>query len=203
MTLSNTERDDIAATVRQAEAVTSAEIVVVVDRVAGSWRSWAMVVAMVIALAVPWPLIEFTQFSTRTIFATQLLVAAVLIVLFQRQSVRLKLALPIFRRRKAHETALREFAARGLTATRDRTGVLIYVALAERYAEIITDTAVSAVIDNGTWREQMSDLIAAIHRGELAQGLADTVNQTARVLAPHFPPRGDDIDELDNKVVII
>lgn len=203
MSLSSTERDDIAASVRQAEAVTSAEIVVVIDRVAGSWRSWAMVVALVIALAVPWPLIEFTQFSTRTIFATQLLVAAVLVVLFQRQSLRLKLALPMFRRRKAHETALREFAARGLTATRDRTGVLIYVALAERYAEIITDTGISAVIDNDTWRQQMSDLIGAIHRGELAQGLADTVLETARVLAPHFPPRSDDGDELDNKVVII
>jgi putative membrane protein len=203
MTLNSTERDDIAAAVRQAEAVTSAEIVVVVDRIAGSWRSWAMVVALIIALIVPWPLIEFTQFSTRTIFATQIMVAAVLIVLFQRQPLRLKLALPVFRRRKAHETALREFAARGLTATRDRTGVLIYVALAERYAEIITDTGISAVIDNDTWRQQMSDLIAAIGRGELAQGLADTVHQTARVLAPHFPPRSNDSDELDNKVVVI
>ncbi len=203
MTLSATEQESVAAAIRQAEAVTSAEIVVVVDRVAGSWRSWAMVVALVIALATPWPLIEFTQFTTRTIFAAQLLLAAVLVVTFQRQTVRLRLALPMVRRRKAHEAALREFAARGLTATRNRTGVLIYVALAERYAEIIADTGISAVIDDDAWKAQIAELIAAIHRGELGQGLSDAVLQTARVLAPQFPPRIDDADELENKVIVI
>jgi hypothetical protein len=45
---------------------------------------------------------------------------------------------------RAHAAARREFFAHGLTGTRGRTGVLVYVALAERYAEIVADKGVRA-----------------------------------------------------------
>jgi putative membrane protein len=202
-TLSAAETDSIEAAIRQAETMTSAEIIVVVDRIAGSWRSWAMVVALLIAMVAPWPLIALTQVSTRGIFAFQVIVAAVLIALFQPQAMRLRLVPGMLRRRKGHEAAQREFIARGMTATRDRTGVLIYVALAERYAEIVTDTTIAARIGDEAWRAMIRDLVGAIGRDHLADGLVEVVKSASAVLSEQFPPRADDIDELQNKVIVI
>lgn len=202
-TLSAAGQDSVEAAIRQAETQTSAEIIVVVDRIAGSWRSWALVVALLIAIIAPWPLIELTQISTRSIYAFQVIVAAVLIALFQPQAVRLRLVPRLLRRRKGHETAQREFVARGMTATRDRTGVLIYVALAERYAEIVTDTTIAAGIGDDAWRVLVNDLIAAINRDQLAEGLVEVVRASGAILTAQFPPRANDADELENKVIVI
>jgi putative membrane protein len=202
-TLSAEEREAVEGAIRAAEAVTSAEIVVVVDRIAGSWRSWAMVVALLLALAAPWPLIELTQFATRTIFTLQLLTAAGLIALFMPQAARLRLVPPMLRRRKGHEAALREFTARNLSATRARNGMLIYVALAERYAEIVADAGIKAVVDDGVWKDAMERLIADVDRGALGNGLTEAVNAAARALAAPFPPRADDADEIENKVIVL
>lgn len=201
--LTSEEREMVLDAIRRAELRTSAEIVVVIDRAAGSWRSWALAVALLLAMIVPWPLIELTQLGTRTIFLTQLLAAAALVVAFFPQAARLRLVPRMLRRRKAHEAALREFAARGMTATRDRTGLMIYVALAERYAEIVTDTGISAAIEDQQWRGLIDRLIASIEAERLAHGLADIVTGAADSLATRFPPSPDDRDELANKVVVI
>jgi hypothetical protein len=50
-----------------------------------------------------------------------------------------------WQRERAHAAARREFFAHGLTGTRGRTGVLVYVALAERYAEIVADKGVRVI----------------------------------------------------------
>jgi len=201
--LTSEEREMVLDAIRRAELRTSAEIVVVIDRAAGSWRSWALAVALLLAMIVPWPLIELTQLGTRTIFLTQLLAAAALVVAFFPQAARLRLVPRMLRRRKAHEAALREFAARGMTATRDRTGLMIYVALAERYAEIVTDTGISAAIEDRHWRGLIDRLIASIEAERLAHGLAEIVTGAADSLAARFPPSPDDRDELANKVVVI
>lgn len=202
-TLSRDEHDRIEAAIAGAETMTAAEIIVVVDRIAGSWRSWAMVVALLIAMVLPWPLIELTQISTRNIFAFQLFLAALLIALFQPQAVRLRLVPRLLRRRKGHEAAQREFVARGMSATRGRTGVLIYVALAERYAEIVTDTAIASKIADDTWREPLAGLVSAIRHDQLAEGLVSAVGACAERLGTAFPADAGDVDELANKVIVI
>ncbi|MCO4052863.1 MAG: hypothetical protein HEQ16_02180 [Bosea sp.] len=197
------DRERVVEAIRRAETRTAAEIVVVVDRIAGSWRSWSIAVALLLALLLPWPLIELTQLSTRTIFMVQVALALGLILAFQPQSMRLKLVPRLLMRRKGHEAALREFTARGLSVTEGRTGLLIYVALAERYAEIVTDTALTARIDDKAWRGLIEALIGAIRQDDLAGGLVRTADGAADILAPLFPPRSGDRDEIPNKVIVI
>jgi putative membrane protein len=201
--LSGEDRETVVAAIRRAETRTAAEIVVVVDRIAGGWRSWSLAVALLLALLLPWPLIELTQLSTRTIFTVQLALALGLVLAFQPQSMRLKLVPRLLTRRKGHEAALREFTARGLSATEGRTGLLIYVAMAERYAEIVTDTGLTARIGDKAWRGLIEALIESIRQEDLAGGLVRTVDGAADILAPLFPPRPGDRDEIPNKVIVI
>ncbi|MCU4182640.1 TPM domain-containing protein [Bosea sp. BH3] len=197
------DRDAIAEAVRRAELRTAGEIVVVIDRAASSYRNVAVVLALALALFVPWPLLSLTAISAQRIFMTQLFSAALLLgsLLWYGRGGRF---VPGFvKRRRAHEAALREFTARGLTRTKGRTGVLLYVALQERYAEIIADTGIDGLVDQETWRAIIEPLIAAAREDRLTEGLIAAVDEVGAVLAQHVPPVPGDVDELQNKVILL
>jgi putative membrane protein len=197
------DRDAIAEAVRQAESLTAGEIVVVIDHAASSYRTVPVVMALSLALLVPWPLLAMTATSAPRIFLIQLVCAALLLgtLLWYGRGGRF---VPGFvKRRRAHDVALREFTARGLTRTRQRTGVLLYVAIQERYAEILADTGIDGKVDQAVWDGIVEPLLVAAREERLRGGLIDAVRAVGAVLATHVPRSPDDIDELPNKVVIL
>ncbi|CAN7696687.1 TPM domain-containing protein [Bosea sp. LjRoot9] len=197
------DRDAIAAAVAQAERLTSGEIVVVIDRAASSYRSVPMVLALVLSLFVPWPLLALTMTSAPRIFLIQLICAALLMAALLWYGRGGRFVPGFVKRGRAHDVALREFTARGLTQTRGRTGVLLYVALQERYAEVVTDIGIDDKVDPETWRNIVAALLDAARQERLREGLIDAVGALGRVLAQHAPPVDDDIDELPNKVILL
>ena len=201
--LNSGDRDAIAEAVREAERRTSGEIVVVVDRAAGSYLAVPVVLALAVALFVPWPLLALTMTSAPRIFLLQLIAAALLLAVLLWYGRGGRFVPGFVKRRHAHETALREFTARGLTLTRGRTGVLLYVAVQERYAEIVADAGIDGKVDEATWKGIIEPLLAAAREGRLREGLEAAVASVGQVLAAHAPPAADDVDELPNKVVIL
>jgi putative membrane protein len=201
--ISEADRHRIAEEIRDAEARTAGEIVVVVAGQASGYRSIPILLALLAALATPWPLIWLTTLGPSRIFLFQLAVALVLTVVLSLPKRRYALVPGFIKRARAHESALLEFQARGLTRTRERTGILIYVAAAEHYAEIVPDTGIADRVDAAIWRETVADLIDAIRAGRTADGLIAAVRRAGLILAENAPPYPDDLDELPNKVVII
>ncbi len=202
-TLDQTALDRIAEEVRRAEAGTAGEIIVVVERAAGAYRSLSLVFAWLLAFLVPWPLIWLTGLSAQLIFIAQLTVALALAVLLSiRQGWRMALTPRFIKRQKAHEAACREFLMRGLSRTTGRSGVLIYVALAERYAEVMADSGISAKIDDDAWRQVVNALVETLHEGRLAEGLVACVGEVGEMLA-RVAPVEHAVDELPNKVILI
>jgi putative membrane protein len=197
------DRDAIAAAVAQAERLTSGEIVVVIDRAASSYRSVPMVLALVLSLFVPWPLLALTMTSAPRIFLIQLICAALLMAALLWYGRGGRFVPGFVKRGRAHDVALREFTARGLTQTRGRTGVLLYVALQERYAEVVTDIGIDGKVDSETWRDIVAALLDAARQDRLREGLIEAVGALGRVLAQHAPPVADDVDELPNKVILL
>lgn len=197
------DREAIAEAVRRAETGTAGEIVVVIDRAASSYRNVPVVMALALALLVPWPFIALSALSAQRIFMIQLFCAVVLLgaLLWRGRGGRF---VPGFvKRRRAHDAALREFTARGLTRTRGRTGVLLYVALQERYAEILVDTGIDGLVEQKTWNGIIEPLLAAAREDRLTVGLIAAVDAVGAVLARHVPPVPDDVDELSNKVILL
>ncbi|MGO4741216.1 TPM domain-containing protein [Bosea sp. 2KB_26] len=197
------DQEAIAEAVRQAESLTSGEIVVVIDRAASSYRTVPLVMALVLALFVPWPLLMLTATSAPRIFLIQLVCAAILMATLLWYGRGGRFVPGFIKRRRAHDVALREFTARGLTRTRGRTGVLLYIALQERYAEIVADIGIDETIDQATWRGIIEPLLAAAKEDRLREGVIDAVGAVGSVLARHAPPAADDVDELPNKVVLL
>jgi putative membrane protein len=201
--LTEAERERVAEAVREAESHTAGEIVVVVAAAASSYRSVPLVYALLGALAAPWPLILATDLSASRIFMLQLAAAVVLLAVLSWPGLRLAFVPAFVRRARGREAAAREFVARGLTRTRGRTGVLIYVADAERYAEVVADTGIADRVDQGVWRDAIEELVTALREGRGPEGLVAAVARVGAILAEHAPPRADDADELPNKVILI
>ena len=200
--LTDEERERVAAAIREAERRTAGEIVIVVARRASGYRSIPLLYALLGSLAAPPPLIWLTELSALRIFTVQLVIALVLLLL--GGMVKHPALVPAFiRRARAREAAAHEFAAHGLTRTRERTGVLIYVAAAEHYAEVVADAGIAERVDEHVWRDTITELIAAIRAGRPADGLAMAVRKVGGILAEHAPPRADDADELPNKVILV
>ncbi len=189
--------------IREVEDQTAGEIVVVVAEEAGNYRSIPILWALLGALVVPWPLIAITTLGPSRIFQIQLLVALGLSIFLSLPKRRYALVPRFIKRAQAHEAAAREFIRRGLTRTREKTGVLIYIALAERHAEILADTGIADRVDADVWRGIIADLTAAIRDGRIADGLAAAIRRAGAILEEHVPPRLDDEDELPNKIILL
>lgn len=197
------DREAVAEAVTQSETLTSGEIVVVIDRAASSYRTVPVVMALALALFVPWPLLLLTLTSAPRIFLIQLVCAAVLMAALLWYGRGGRFVPGFVKRGRAHDVALREFTARGLTRTRGRTGVLLYVALQERYAEILADTGIDDKVEQATWRGIIEPLLEAAKEDRLREGLIAAVADIGAVLAQHAPPAANDVDELPNKVVLL
>jgi putative membrane protein len=86
---------------------------------------------------------------------------------------------PGVRRARAHRAGIEQFHARGLTRTRDRTGVLIFVSLAERYARIIADEGITAKVGNREWQLALNELTKHMRDGRIAQGFIAAIEATS------------------------
>lgn len=199
--LNHAERDTIEQAVRRAEEGTAGEIVVVLARQAGSYKSEPLVYGLFAALAVPWPLILLTTLSAPRIFTVQITIVALVMGLASFLGPR---AVPArLKRMRARTAAAREFASRGMTDTRGRTGVLLYVAAAERYAEVLGDLSIAGRVDEEEWKAVIETLVAAMQEGRKAEAIASAVERIGAILARHVPPEADDRDELPNRVVLV
>ncbi len=201
--ISGDEQARLASVIGDVEDETSGEIVLVIAEQAGHYRAVPLLWALLAALVAPWPLIWLTDISTSRIFLVQLAVALALSLVLSWPKLRFALVPRSIKHAQAHEAASREFLRRGMTRTREKTGVLIYLALAEHHAEILADTGIADQVNPGIWADIIADLTTAIRNDRMIEGLEQAIRRTGAILAQHAPPRLDDVDELPNKVILL
>ena len=219
----------VAEAIGRAEQTTAGEIYCVVARRSGDYRWVILLVAALMALLVPLGLLlagfdparlardlfggwvvahagaaePFAVWGAALMLALQATIFAVLAALVLRPGAADFLVPRAVRRDRVHRAALDQFLAHGIHQTEYRTGVLIYVSLAERMAELVADELIHTRVEQGTWAGITGALAAAAGRGDLEGGLVTAVGATGAVLAAHVPPRADNPDELPDRVVLI
>jgi putative membrane protein len=129
--------------------------------------------------------------------------AAALLVLKIFPGLRIHFVPRGLRYRRAHDHALRQFLARNIHMTRERTGVLVFVSLAEHYAEVVADAGINERVPQERWNEAVAVLVRHAARGRLADAFVEAVGIVGAELAAHFPPGETNLDELDNHVAEI
>jgi putative membrane protein len=155
--------------------------------------------ASVLALLVPWPLIDFTQWTVQRIFLLQLVVFIMAGFIFSWMPIRHALAPRAIRRARAHRAALEQFVVRHVTHTRNRCGILIFVSMAEHYARVIADVGIAQKVEGAEWQAAINVLIGHMREGHIAAGFISAIKLCGDVLAAHAPPDGS-TDELPDRL---
>lgn len=103
-----------------------------------------------------------------------------------------------------YNRALEEFSRLGMSATRDKTGVLICLFLREKKVWVIGDQAINEKVPPGTWDQAVALIIESIKdpSQDNGAGICKAVELIGKHLAEHFPRKQDDTDELPDDVVV-
>jgi len=200
---STEEQAEIANAIARAEKQTSGEIVVVVASASSRYDAIALMWAALLALTVPLPLIWLSQWPVEHIYLAQLAVFACGVLLAQWERLRLALVPKAVQRARAHDKAVEQFLVQNLHTTRGRTGILIYVSFAERFAEVIADDGIYKKIPQQTWLEVVDTLTHHLGRGARTEGFIAAVERCGQILAEHFPPGRTDKNELPNHLILL
>jgi putative membrane protein len=218
----------IAEAIKAAEANTSGEFFCVIARSVSSYQdvglAWAAAGALLLplilvplgfdpywlpGLADTWEAAHLAardEVIARTIGVYAVVQAATFLGLYllsRIPAVKRLMTPRAIRRYRTRQAALRQFLAHGLHLTEQRTGVLIFACLADHQVEVIADAGIHGKVSGDVW----GDAVAALTRGLAAkrpvEGFTRAIDLCGQVLAEHFPPRPDDVNELPDRLVEI
>jgi putative membrane protein len=203
MSVSDQDRARIASAIRAAEAKTSGEIVCVLARTSTDAAALPVLLAAALALALPWLLVAFTSMSVERILVLQVAAFVALAVVLCLPRVRVALVPRAARRHVAHRAAMEQFTMRGIARKKERTGILIFVSVAERYARIIADQGIAGRVPQSEWQDAVDALIAHTRDGRITDGFIAAIDTCGKVLAAHFPRTDTNRDELPDRIYLV
>lgn len=205
--MSEADHARVAAAVRSAEAQTSGEIYCVLARSSDSYLAHAgfalavavfasgiVVAAVAIGLFGPINALAFAVAEAAAF-------ASLLALVWRFPALRMAFVPRRARYRRASANAQRQFLARNVHRTAARTGVLVFVSVAERYAEIVADSGIDARVPQHAWNGMVARLLVAARERRYADGFVEAAQTAGALLAAHFPKGASDRNELDDHVV--
>ena len=100
------------------------------------------------------------------------------------------------------ETAKTVFEKIGMTATKDRNGVLFFLAIKENKFAILGDKGINDNVPEGFWDAIKDSLAKQFAEGRFAEGLAEGIRACGEQLSARFPHQADDVNELSDELSI-
>jgi putative membrane protein len=221
LSLSDADRAKISAAIAKAEGNSNGEIVAVATPISDAYHDVALHWALVPLFAVlawaawrPTALVWWYDFMfggwrpdpTLSQLLTLLMVFAALkftvaLLILKWMPLRLLLTPGATKHRRVRRRAISIFKAAAERRTAGRTGILIYLSMAERRAEIIGDQAITSVTTPETWGEAMAALIVEVKEGRVAEGMVAAIEEVGAVLSQHFPRSAGDVNEIPDKLI--
>jgi putative membrane protein len=125
----------------------------------------------------------------------------VVLFLLKWRPLRMLLTPDATKTRRVRRRAIMLFKTGGERRTIGRTGILIYLSMAEHRAEIVADEAITKVTTPDTWGEAMTALLTDVKAGRPADGIIAAVGIIGGVLAEHFPKSNEDTNEIPDKLI--
>lgn len=176
------------------EARSRVELVIVVRPAAGDYLGNDLAVASLAALAtLAFQLYSSFEFTQPWLLIHPPLMGAITIALLRLIPGLRGLFVGDARKQAAVETAAAAcFHHKGLRHTRERTGLLIYVALFERQVAVVPDSGVSQAIPLDEWRDAIEPIERVLRDGGDVETLASRVRTLADVLARWCEPRANE-----------
>jgi uncharacterized membrane protein len=105
----------------------------------------------------------------------------------------------LFAGQTARERAAKLFVSLGVGATEEATGILIYVQLVDHRVEIMADRGIDLRVSQIEWEGICREMEVAFSEGAWRRGVLEAIDRASHLLALHFPARGHNPNELDDR----
>jgi putative membrane protein len=203
MEMSAADEARITEAIRAIEARTTGEIVCVLAARSAEAGALPILLAALGALAAPWLLVWLTALPVVAILSWQVVVFGALVLLLWLPRLRLALVPRRVRRAMAFRVATEQFLTRSVSRKRDRSGILIFVSLAEHYARVIADDGIADRVPSAYWQGVVDVLVEQARRDRVADGLVAAIEMCGAVLSEHFPAVAGSRNELPDRLYVI
>ena len=219
--ISDADRQAVSAAVAAAEAKSAGEIVTIIASESNTFHDVAVLWSALVKVLTVWITANMSEVEVNLIdrflgrwasewtphhilalaltAATAKFLAMWLLQLWR--PLRLALVPAALKSARVRDRAVRYFKVGAERRTHGRTGILIYLSLAEHRAEIVADEAIASKVAPEVWGDAMAAMIAEIRAGRPGAGMVAAVEQVGEVLARHFPRAEDDRNELPDRLI--
>jgi putative membrane protein len=219
--LSEAEHAAVSAAVAAAEQRSDGEIVTVMAPRSDAYHDVGLHYAVLAMLLVPAALAFVPQswidWALGTLFGwnaspsrAQLMLLLFVLLTVKFLAVRFLLAwMPLrmaltpasTKNRRVRRRAVELFRASAENRTTGRTGILLYLSLLERRAEIVADQAIHSRVEADVWGEAMTALIDQVKAGNIGAGMTQAVEKIGIVLAEHLPASRENPNEIPDRLI--
>ena len=145
------------------------------------------------------------EWGPRAIFTLALGVAAIkfagTLLLQLWPPLKFLLIPPQVKTMRVHNRAIQAFRIGAERRTTGRTGVLIYLSMHERRAEIVADEAIATRVDPQVWGDAMQAMLSEVREGRVADGMIAAIDRVGAIVAEHFPRAENDMNELPDRLI--
>lgn len=219
--LSEADHARVSEAVARAERASDGEIVTIVADKSDSYHDVGLHYAVLGMLLVPAVLAfvpqggleafiapfvgwsETLEHGALMVFLFVVLALAFLAVRFLLAWMPLRMALTpgSTKSRRVRRRAIQLFRVGAERRTVGRTGVLIYLSLAEHRAEIVADEAIHSKVEAEVWGDAMAALVEGVKAGRTGDGMVGAVERVGAVLAACLPRSAEDTNELPDRLI--
>lgn len=202
--LTDQEKEKIRFAIAEAESRTSGELVTVIARSSDSYLYIPTLWAALLALSIPGFNFVFSEpMNPILTYQIQVLVFLLATLLFQIDAIKMRLIPKNVKHYRASLKAREQFLAQELHTTQDRTGIMIFVSVAEHYVEIIADKGINDKIDGDLWQQTIDEFVQLVKEGRTQEGFLSAVNHCREQLWKHFPAEPGNANELPDHLLEI
>ena len=107
------------------------------------------------------------------------------------------------KKQDALERATQLFFKNKMNETKDRNGVLVYVAVADKKLAVYGDQAIHEKVGIEFWYSQVQEMTAHFKEGGYVEGISKVVAEIGQALTNHFPyDRETDVNELSDEIMV-
>ncbi|WP_162917371.1 TPM domain-containing protein [Dongia deserti] len=200
--LTQEQAERIEQAVQTAEATTSSEIAVCVQRTSGDDRGLAAIIGAVLFVAIYTIGTAIWWNFDPLVWAGVALVGGILVFwLCDRFDLGLRCLPARLLVKDARRAARATFLDNDLDNTPERNAVLLFVSRAEHYVEILPDRAAAAAITPAQWEGIVEAFRRQMHQTDLGEAVANAVAAIGKLCAVHFPAAGANADRVSNRPI--
>ncbi len=96
--------------------------------------------------------------------------------------------------------AIKTFKRLGMEKTKDRNGVLLFLAPERKEFVILGDEGINNIVGQHFWEEERDLMLSYFREEKFAEGIAAAIEQIGEKLRAHFPYQSDDQNELPDDI---